>query len=75
MARNKDFDWNINDGTVAPGGGRTYTLETIQTYLLMDIRDELQALNAVLRCQEFQRIPRYLRRIAANTAKPKRGKR
>ncbi len=39
--------------------------------LLMDLRDELQELNRVFACQNFQEIPHILRKIRANTSKPK----
>lgn len=46
---------------------------------LMDIRDELQLLvsemrfvNQTLRCPDFQSIPRMIKRIRANTAKPRK---
>jgi len=35
--------------------------------VLMDIRDELQALNALLHCSNFQDIPYKLDRIAVST--------
>jgi hypothetical protein len=38
----------------------------------MDIRDELQELNRRLRCPDFLAIPRILRDVRRNTAKPKR---
>jgi dipeptidyl aminopeptidase/acylaminoacyl peptidase len=40
--------------------------------VLMDIRQELRRLNSLLACPNFQRIPRDLGRIAANTTKKKR---
>jgi hypothetical protein len=40
--------------------------------VLMDIRDELQSINATLTCTETQSIPRVLRRISANTHESKR---
>jgi hypothetical protein len=49
----------------------TYPVDQVKLVLLLDIREELKKLNATLRCQETQRIPRYLRRIANNTAKPR----
>lgn len=67
MARHKDFNWNLPQ----PEPGRGHSWESIHAALLMDIRDELKELNRLLRCQETQRIPRYLRRIASNTAKPR----
>ena len=42
--------------------------------LLSDIREELRTLNRVFACSNTQAIPRILRRISANTAKPKKKK-
>jgi hypothetical protein len=50
----------------------SYSIEQATFLVLQDIRAELQKLNATLRCSETQRIPRYLRRIASNTAKPRK---
>jgi hypothetical protein len=52
----------------------TMSHEQAQLLILMDIRAELQKLNLRLSCEETLRIPRYLRRIAANTAKPRKPK-
>jgi hypothetical protein len=68
MARHKDYSWNV--GSRNENG--TFTWGQIKVSLLMDIRDELQKLNARLGCIETLRIPRYLRRIANNTAKPRK---
>jgi hypothetical protein len=38
----------------------------------MDIRDELQKLNALLHCSNFRNIPAKLERIARNTTKKKK---
>ncbi len=54
--------------------GHAPTWERIGIAVLMDIRDELQDLNGTLRCDNFLSIPRVLRRISANTAKPRRKK-
>ena len=65
--RRKNVVWTLrvnDDGTVPE--------QQAQLAVLMDIRDELQELNARLRCQETLRIPRYLKRIASNTAKPRK---
>lgn len=43
--------------------------------VLMDIRDELQSLNQLLRCSNFLRIPSELRNIRLNTRKRKYTKR
>ena len=40
-----------------------------QLAVLMDIRDELQTLNRIFGCVNFQRIPRVLDTIAKNTTK------
>jgi hypothetical protein len=65
--RRKDINWKLN---VSHDGGVT-TLEA-QLAVLMDIRDELKRLNNRLYCTEVGEIPRILRRISANTHKPKR---
>lgn len=67
MARHKDVTWNL------PQQCQDWT--QVQTAILMDIRDELKAMNQkldVLRCSHFLAIPHTLQRIALNTAKPKR---
>lgn len=56
MARYKDSDWNLP-------GPKCQTWEQAQTAVLMDIRDELRALNRTLNCHNFQSIPTLLRRI------------
>lgn len=45
--------------------------------VMMDIRDELQTLNALLHCQNFTDIPKTLRRLDRRVAKaaPLGGKR
>jgi hypothetical protein len=43
--------------------------------VLMDIRNELRRLNSLLSCKNTLCIPGYLRRIAANTAKPEKRRR
>jgi hypothetical protein len=40
--------------------------------MLMDIREELRAITGRLDCSETLSIPALLRRISANTHKPKR---
>lgn len=66
MARHKGADWNIPDPVKS--------WEHVQTAILMDIRDELQRLNRTLDCPRFQALPNTLKRIAANTAKPRKRK-
>jgi hypothetical protein len=64
--RRKDTSW-----AVADENGKCLGVDYAQLAVLMDIRDELQKLNARLSCHETLAIPRYLRRIARNTAKPR----
>lgn len=66
MARHKDQNWKIPD--------RPENWTQANTAVLMDIRDELKRLNSLLNCPNFIAIPRTLRRISANTHKPKRRK-
>jgi len=68
--RFKNSSWTINkarDGSVST--------EAAQLTVLMDIRDELQKLNALLGCHNFVAVPSILREIRGNTRKPKRKKR
>jgi len=67
--RRKNVNWKV-----AEEDGSIPSWERVSIAVLMDIRDELQALNARLGCIETLRIPRYLRRIASNTAKPRPGR-
>ena len=68
--RQKDAEWlpAEPDGTVP-------TWERASIAVLMDIRDELKRLNAAIYCPKFLAIPRVLRRISANTTKPRHKKR
>ena len=52
--------------------GKAPTWERIGIAVLMDIRDELQRLNAAIYCPNFIGIPRTLRAIERNTAKRRR---
>ena len=67
MARHKDMDWSLPEGTPNRDGGRTHQWNSIQVALLMDIRDELKQMNRILHCENFLEIPRILRTIRANT--------
>lgn len=44
-------------------GSRVWNYDAMHTALLMDIRDELQKLNALLACPSFLGIPATLRTI------------
>lgn len=61
MARRKDVDWNLGEGTA--------TWDQVKVAVMMDIRDELKRLNTLLHCSNFQQIPRVLRSIRRNTYK------
>lgn len=65
--RKKNLNWRIdtNDDGTTPH-------HDVQFALLMDIRDELQMLNGLLRCQNFQRIPFVLDSINRNTTKKRK---
>jgi len=58
MARYKDYDWNV-----CRNADGTYSIDLIKVNLLMDIRDELKRLNALLNCPHFTGIPTTLRSI------------
>jgi len=62
-------DWSIH---IDEGGSSSY--DGAQLAVLMDIRAELRKLNRLLHCDNFVGIPRVLRSIQRNTAKPKRRK-
>lgn len=64
-----NWRWNVlTKGT----SGTARSIEHAMLAVLMDIRTELAAITSRLDCSETVGIPRTLRRIAANTAKPKR---
>lgn len=69
--RMKNAGWIVSDNN----GETSRSVHHSQLAVLMDIRDELQAIRARLDCHEALAIPRYLRRISANTAKPRPKKR
>lgn len=62
MARHKDLNWNLPEG-VRSAGRNVHSWDSIHSALLMDIRDQLQALNALLHCANFVSIPSTLRGI------------
>jgi hypothetical protein len=57
-----------------PDGTVTATIDRIQAVLLWEVRQELKQLNRLLHCPNFTGLPATLRRIARNTATPKRRK-
>lgn len=77
MARHKDENWQLFEGNRKPDGGFTVAHDTVQSALLMDIRDELKVISrklSALECPNFTAIPRTLKRISRNTAKPRKAK-
>lgn len=62
--RHKNVGWNLPE--------RTSTYDQAQLAVLMDIRDELQELNALFRCHNFLQIPAVLRDIRRNTCRKKK---
>ncbi len=69
MARHKDSNWSLPEGTPNGKGSTEHSWPAIHSAILMDIRDELKSLNAVLHCPNFLEIPRVLREIRRNTTK------
>jgi len=65
--RHKDVDWRLH----ANESG-TCSWDVVKVAVLMDIRDELKKLNRLLYCDNFVSVPRILRRISANTSKPRK---
>jgi hypothetical protein len=63
--RHRNQNWNI--GHTLNG----VSWNQVQCAVLMDIRDELQAMNAILHCSNFLAIPHKLDAIKRNTAKRK----
>lgn len=56
MARHKDVQWNLPEGVPDGRGSNTHSWESIHAAILMDIRNELQALNQTLRCIRVMRM-------------------
>lgn len=63
----KDTDWQIYQTDEGK-----YNNEQVSHALLMDIRGQLQRLNMLLHCQNFQDIPAKLERIARQTKRKKK---
>lgn len=66
--RHKDGNWSLP----TTADGKIQTWEHVQIAVLMDIRDELKSLNAVLHCPNFLAIPSKLDTIAKNTRKKRK---
>jgi len=65
--RHKDVTWLL-----WPDAANRVTHDQIQCAVLMDLRDELKKLNALLHCGNFLRIPYYLDTIRKQTARRKK---
>lgn len=74
MARHKDIEWNLYCSWKRGDSEHTHSDDSITLNLLMDIRDELRLIRAVLQCPNTQAIPKVLRTIASNTTKRQRAK-
>ncbi len=64
MPRLKNTSWDLT-----PGTSGQFSMEQANLAVLMDIRDELQQLNRVFACPNFQRIPHTLDHIRTNTTR------
>jgi hypothetical protein len=60
MARHKDTNWNLTESA---------STDHAQLAVMMDIRDELKALNRTFNCANFQSIPRTLSRLDRRVAR------
>lgn len=71
--RQRNVNWSIN-----AGASGMFSVAQARLAVLMDIRDELQAINRILGCPNFRAIPQRLSRISAKhgeaATKEKRGK-
>lgn len=76
--RLKDATWSLHPQGLAADynhDGKKFTRGQVQIALLMDIRDELKEIKGRLGfgvCSDFLNVPSVLKRIDANTRKPKR---
>lgn len=70
MARFKNANWGVREAE----GNKNSAFDCHEASLavLMDIRDEMQRMNALLHCKNFLDIPLRLRMIQKNTQKRKR---
>ena len=71
MGHFKNANWDLSDNTDPK---RIASWQHVQIAVLMDIRDELKALNQVFRCPRFLELPNTLKAIEKNTRKPIRRK-
>jgi len=72
MGRFKNANWTVNEAVGNPNSAENVHEATLA--VLMDLRDEMQALNRVFACQNFLRVPRTLDQIRKNTTKKRKPK-
>ena len=70
----KDTRWKDVQWIVCNDEGHVTQWDQVQVAVLMDLRDELKRLNALLHCDNFIDIPATLTRIARHTTKATRKK-
>ena len=68
MTRKKNANWDVQNAR--PDG--TWLWDQIKVSLLMDLRDELQALNGLLQCGNVKKMFRDLTVIRQNTNRRKK---
>jgi hypothetical protein len=73
MARHKDVEWNLTKEDLPGNRFRTTNPEDRVVAVLMDIRDEMKELNALLHCHNFTGIPATLRSIRRKLPTAKKG--
>jgi hypothetical protein len=66
--RRKNMSWRV------PRENGSVFTDDAQLAVLMDIRDELQAINKRVQCQDTLLIPTLLKQIRRNTTKKRRRK-
>lgn len=71
MRKHQNLDWAVP----TTDKGAVQTWEHVGIVVMMDIRDELRKLNALLHCNNTVAIPDLLRAIKRNTTKPPKVKR
>lgn len=69
MRPTKNLVWDVHKNSDG-----SWSFDAAQLAVMLDIRDELQTLNAVFRCYNTLAIPGLLRDIRRNTNKRKRKK-
>lgn len=72
MSRFRNIDWVIKQAPGRPDSASDVHEATLA--VLMDIREELQAMRRVLQCSNTTAIPHTLNQIEKNTRKKKRAK-